>query len=205
VFRAALPGPDQFDMLVVMGGPMNVYEEEAHPWLRAEKTLIREAIDRGSLVLGVCLGAQIIAAVLGAQVTRNTEPEIGWFPVDLTDEATKIPVFARFPRHFSVLHWHGDTFGIPEDSVHIAKSAACVNQAFAFDGGRVIGLQFHLEETRGSLGALVAEGRAELRPSPWVSSEGELLSQAAPFAACRDLLFNLLDGMVARPRADEIE
>jgi len=157
-----LPTLDAVDFLVVMGGPMNVYEHDAYPWLVAEKDLIRACIDAGRPVLGICLGAQLIADVLGGEVTRAPYEEIGWYPVELTKAGRGLPVFSGFPDGFTALHWHGDMFSIPAGAVHVASSAACPNQAFSYDGGRVVGLQFHLEETRESLAELVEAAGQDL-------------------------------------------
>jgi GMP synthase (glutamine-hydrolysing) len=177
---------------------MNIYEEADYPWLAAEKTFIASTVDAGKALLGICLGAQLLADVLGGPVTKGEHREIGWFPVELTEAGRALPVFAGFPNSFPVLHWHGDTFAIPPGAAHTASSAACVNQAFAFDGGRVAGLQFHLEETRESLTDLVENARHELVDGPWIATAAQLLAADAPFAQCHDLLFALLDEMMAR-------
>lgn len=202
------------DLLVVLGGPMNIYEEERHPWLAAEKRFLEKAVASGRRVLGVCLGAQLLADVLGGSVSRNPLREIGWYPVELTPEAGRVPGFDRLPKSFPALHWHGDTFTIPEGALRLAGSEACTNQAFAWDGGRILGLQFHLEETAESLALLVQYAAHELAPPPkadrgsvpasgtpedanqrWVATAADLLSPDAPFSHCKDLLFALLDGM----------
>jgi GMP synthase-like glutamine amidotransferase len=202
---ATLPDPGDVDLLVVMGGPMNVYEDREYPWLPDERAFIAACIARGAAVLGICLGAQLLAVALGGEVTRAPHMEIGWLPVELTEAARRLPGFAHFPRRFVTLQWHGDTFSIPPSAVHAASSEAVANQALACDGGRVIGLQFHLEETPESLAELVAAAGAELpAPGPWISTAEELLSPNAPYDACQELLFGLLDYMAARalpPRA----
>ena len=139
-----LPTDDAFDLLLIMGGPMNIYEYRNHPWLVAEKECIKRAIDSGKRVLGICLGAQLIADVLGAKIYQNPVFEIGWYPVHFNSAKYTIPAFNPFPETLTVLHWHGDTFDLPKGAVHLAESAVCRNQAFAF-GDRVIGLQFHIE------------------------------------------------------------
>ena len=174
---------------------MNVYQEAEYPWLAAEKAFIATAIGAGKAVLGICLGAQLIAAVLGGPVSKGAQPEIGWYPVELTPEGRGLPLFAAFPVRFTALHWHGDTFSIPPGATHVASSAACANQAFAYDGGRVVGLQFHLEETRESLAQLVDNAGGELVQDDWIATPEELLAPEAPFAPCRELLFSLLDAM----------
>lgn len=176
-----LPALEAFDLLIVMGGPMGVHDQDKYPWLREEKTFLRRVIAAGKPVLGVCLGAQLLADVLGAQVMANTEKEIGWFPVE---RASGVParVFPEqlervLPVRQTVFHWHGDTFTLPEKAIHLYSSAACVNQAFVYEE-RVIGLQFHLETTPASVTALVENCRAELGPAPWIQKEEEILAAA---------------------------
>jgi GMP synthase-like glutamine amidotransferase len=198
LFREGAPRPDQIDrldMLVVMGGPMNIYEEAKYPWLAGEKAFVAKAIDADKPVLGICLGAQLLADVLGGNVSKGTQPEIGWYPVELTPAGHAHPLFAGFPTRFTALHWHGDTFSIPPGATHAASSAACANQAFAYHGSRVVGLQFHLEETRGSLTELIGGAGDELVEGDWITAADELLALEAPFAHCRELLFGLLDSM----------
>jgi GMP synthase-like glutamine amidotransferase len=172
-----LPPLDAFDLLVVMGGPMGVNDTATHPWLAGELEYIKEAIDAGKKILGVCLGAQLLAAAFGARVYRNEIKEIGFYPVTLTDEAAKTPLLAGLPGQWRVLHWHGDTFELPPGAVHLASSPACRNQAFSFDG-RVVGLQFHIETTPDSLRALVENCRDELIPEQYIQAEDELLGYA---------------------------
>ncbi len=178
---ADFPSPDSLDLLVVMGGPMNVYEDAEYPWLPAEKELIRACIARGKAVLGICLGAQLIAAAMGGEVTRAPYEEIGWYPVDLTEEGRRLAVFAHLPARFTTLQWHGDTFTIPDGAVHAASSEAVPNQVFTLDDGRVVGLQFHLEETRQSLSELVgAAGDYLPAGRPWVAPPESLLAPRCP-------------------------
>ena len=141
------PEPAAFDALIVMGGPMNIYEYAAHPWLRGEKAAIRAAVDAGKRVLGVCLGAQLLADVLSGPVTRNADSEIGWFPLHLTAAGRASPFFADLPDRFTGFHWHGDTYALPPGAECLASSEGCAQQAFAL-GPHVLGLQFHLEVTR---------------------------------------------------------
>ena len=170
-----LPEPEEFDWLIVMGGPMNIYEEDRFPWLAREKIFIKDTIDAGKIVLGVCLGAQLIASVLGAKIHKNQYPEIGWFDVRLTDAACKSRAFSRLPERFTAFHWHGDTFDLPPGATWIAESDACRNQAFEY-GGRVIGLQFHLDTTLESIRRLVEYCGDELVPGEYVQSEEEMLA-----------------------------
>lgn len=171
-----VPDVSAVDGLIVMGGPMSVNDVDVFNWMRAELALIKDCIDAGKPVLGVCLGAQMIARVLGSQIHRNGSPEIGWFPVHgiVTNESAGF----RFPDTLEVFHWHGETFDLPTGSVRLATSQVCENQAFQF-GNHVIGLQFHLEITPGSLRGMVDNGRKELKSGPFVQDAGRILSQSA--------------------------
>ncbi len=133
---------------------MNVYEEDRFAWLLPEKAFIAEAVAAGKVVLGVCLGAQLLSVVLGGSVAQNPQREIGWFPVNLTPAAASLPLFRDFPERFMAFHWHGDCFTIPPGAVHVARTEACDAQGFVH-GDRVVGLQFHLESTPESIGALI--------------------------------------------------
>jgi GMP synthase-like glutamine amidotransferase len=141
-----LPKPGGFTHIVLLGGPMNVYEEDRYPFLKTEDLFIKEAIQRGKHILGICLGAQLIAKSLGARVTKSPVKEIGWCEVSLTEEGLKDPLFAPLPKAFPVFQWHEDTFEIPKWGSRLATSAAVPNQAFRY-GDNAYGLQFHLEVT----------------------------------------------------------
>lgn len=191
------PPTDDFDWLIVMGGPMNIYEQAEYPWLIEEKLCIRRAIKAGRRVLGICLGAQLIADVLQARVFTNDQREIGWFSVDLTTEAVRLPIFSGFPPSFEAFHWHGDSFGIPEGASHTAQSQACAHQAFVY-GDRVVGLQFHLETTAASARALIEHCGHELEAAmPYVQSAEAMLADAARFSRLNGLMDQLLENMVA--------
>jgi GMP synthase-like glutamine amidotransferase len=150
-------------------------DEDQYPWLGDEKRLIRAAIDGGRSLVGVCLGAQLIAEALGAQVSRNPHKEIGWFPIRLTDLARRSPVCKDLPVELQVLHWHGDTFSLPSGALHLAESEACAQQGFLLDG-RILGLQFHLEMTPTSLRTLCSQCAEELTPGPFVQSAEQMLA-----------------------------
>jgi GMP synthase-like glutamine amidotransferase len=185
----SLPSSDLFDALVVMGGPMSVHDEAQYPWLAAEKKLIEQSIKSAKLVLGVCLGAQLLADVLGAKVYRNKHKEIGWFPVRHVQEGSAA---GGIPRTFTAFHWHGETFDLPAGAVHLAESDGCVNQAFEF-GGRALALQFHLEVTRESVESLVKNCAIDITPGPYVQSAEQMLAAADAFAAIQPLLYQVLD------------
>jgi len=168
-----LPELDSFDRLVVMGGPMNIYEYEQYPWLIKEKSFIRQAIESGKTVLGICLGAQLIADVLGGKVVAGDVKEIGWFPVRLTAAATAHPLFKDLPQTFTPLHWHGDTFILPESCIRLAESDACQNQGFLFTD-RVLGLQFHIESTPSSITQLLTHCSNELGTAPFIQTAAHI-------------------------------
>ena len=132
--------------LIILGGPMNVYETDRYPYLEMEDRLIKQAIERDVPILGICLGAQLVAKALGSRVIKNKEKEIGWYPLKITQEGNKDKLFKHFHSEEIVFQWHGDTFEIPEGAVHLAESSLCINQAFRI-GHNVYGLQFHLEVT----------------------------------------------------------
>ncbi len=136
--------PDDFGSIVIMGGPMNVDEEEKYPYLSTEKEFIKEAVDRNLPILGICLGAQILAQVLGAEVEKNAYSEIGWMTVNLTKQGKSSSIFRGLPEEFEVFQWHSDRFEIPKDAIHLAYSASCENQAFQYRE-KVFGLQFHFD------------------------------------------------------------
>jgi len=172
----SLPRQQDFDWLVVMGGPMNIYEEEKYPWLAAEKAFIGEAVTAGKVIIGLCLGGQLIADVIGGQVTKNPYQEIGWFPIRLRAEARLSPLFSFFPAEPVVFQWHGDTFSVlPAEAQIIAESDACKHQAFIYKK-RVFGFQYHLENTSVIIADLVENCRAEMIPDGYVQTPEELLA-----------------------------
>ncbi len=172
-FRSnALPEIEDIDFLVVMGGPMSVNDEQEYPWLVNENEFIRNTVESGKPVLGICLGAQLIAKSMGGKVFPNSVKEIGWFQIEGVE--SEISVF-QFPQETEVFHWHGETFSLPKGAVQIAKSKGCENQAFQI-GRNVIGLQFHLETTPLSAQAVVENCRDELVDGEYIQSEAEILS-----------------------------
>jgi GMP synthase-like glutamine amidotransferase len=187
------PDISDFDWLFIMGGSMNIYEEEKYPWLREEKNFIAEAIANKKIVLGVCLGSQLIADILGSRVTKNKYKEIGWFPVTLTREAKSSPIFRTLPNKFFTFHWHGDTFLIPPGAARIAQSEGCTNQAFEY--GRVIGLQFHLEYSVESINLMIRNCSDEIMDGKFIQKPDEIVSQISNVHKIKEILNTLLDNM----------
>lgn len=169
-----LPPVEEPDWLIVLGGPMGIYDQEAYPWLGAEKAFIKQAIEQHKVVLGICLGAQLIADALGARVYAGKEKEIGWFPIRKTAEGKEAALLAHMPDALSVFHWHGDTFDIPAGAKSLAESAACAHQAFLYEE-RVLGLQFHFEATPDSVRQMLKYCKDDLEPaSPYVQSPDDI-------------------------------
>lgn len=169
-----LPALDQIDALVIMGGPMGVYDEEVYPWLLAEKLFIQACIRADIKLLGICLGAQLIAAAMGARVVQAQHKEIGWFPLQPTDACKDIPwLYSLFIEQPVVFHWHGDRFEIPVGAKLLLNSAANTNQAFIYNK-QVIGLQCHFEATTETVALMLEHGAAELQPLPYVQSAEDI-------------------------------
>jgi len=190
----AIPPVEAYDWLIVLGGPMNIYEHAAYPWLVAEKQAIRAALNANRRVLGICLGAQLVADQLGGPVTRNAELEVGWHPVRLHAAGYRDPPFRHFPDEFTAFHWHGDTFTLPLGAQPLMGSAACANQAFTH-GPRVVGIQFHLEVTAANARDWFATERPA--PSRYVQTPESILAALPCFAENNRLMVRLLENLEA--------
>ncbi|MEE9351633.1 MAG: type 1 glutamine amidotransferase [Thiotrichaceae bacterium] len=190
----ALPSIDDIDWLIVMGGPMGIYDEAIYPWLDAEKKFIKQAIDSGKKVLGICLGAQMIADVLGAKVYKGKHKEIGWFDIMCSRGVKDTLLSSVIPEKTTVFHWHGDTFDIPEGAVALAASEACKNQGFIYDD-RVIAFQFHLETTLESATALIENCGNELDGSKYVQTADEMLADVQRFTSINEVMVGVLEAL----------
>lgn len=189
------PEIDTFDLLIVMGGPMNIYEYEKYPWLKREKAFLEKTIGDGKTVLGICLGAQLLADALNAKVFKNQYKEIGWFPVSVFREGeSEIPFLEGIPDKFIAFHWHGDTFDLPEGAGLLFESKACKNQGFIYEN-RVIGLQFHLEMNEQTIRNVIENCRDELVEGKYIQKEEEMLDRAELFKESKKLMFRLMDNL----------
>ena len=165
---------DDFDGLIVMGGPMSIHDEDEFDWLKAEKRFIKQCIDAGKTVIGICLGSQLIAHVLGAEVKPSGIKEIGWLPIRLNQAGQNNPILQALPNQaFTVFHWHGDGFAIPTGASAIAESDAWANQGFICQtpdhkalqketNSWILAWQCHFEVTKNSMDNMLTHGKAEI-------------------------------------------
>ena len=187
-----IPSINDIDWLILMGGSMSVNDEKEFPWLVKEKEFVRQCIEQDKVVIGICLGSQLIANSLGCKVYKNEQKEIGWFPIKKAPLA-KSKLFADFPDEVTVFHWHGETFDLPMDAELIASSAACKNQVFVINN-KVIGFQCHLETTSESLSALSDNSRSELVPGLFIQTETQMIADKKKYSEKMQLtLYQILD------------
>ncbi len=190
-----LPSLDQFDMLIVMGGPMSIHDEQEYPWLVDEKAFILSAIEQDKTVLGICLGAQLIASVLGATISRNPKKEIGWFPVTRNSNSNR-EWHKIFPEKLNAFHWHGETFSLPKNAELIYSSEACENQGFIF-GHKVVALQFHMETTAESAMALIKHCAEELVEGRYIQTKEALLrADGSEYSAINSVMEKLIEKLI---------
>lgn len=189
------PPLDEIDFLVVMGGTMSAADEAGFPWLADEKRYVADAIAARKLVLGICLGSQILAEAIGGKVRRNEYSEIGWYPVRKTEAAENDALFAVFPDILLAGHWHGDTFDLPSGTAPVLSSDATANQAFTCAEGRAVGLQFHIEWDDAALNELIDACIDELVDGgPYLATAPEMLAGLRRNGeSCRAALWMLLD------------
>nr|MBF0222098.1 type 1 glutamine amidotransferase [Desulfobulbaceae bacterium] len=186
-----LPQQDAFDWLIIMGGPMNIYQDHLFPWLAAERAFIKESINNSKVVLGICLGAQLIADALGEKVYSNAEKEIGWFPVSFMKDNLDDDLKEILPEELTVMHWHGDTFNLPKGASHLVQSKACKTQGFIYNN-KVVALQFHLETTAESLKGLIENCGDEITDGEFIQSADSMVA-GTNFSAINATMENLLN------------
>ena len=175
--KPEIPAHENYDWLVVLGGKMSVNDSEKFPWLKAEIEFIKDAIDKGKIVIGICLGSQLVAKACGADVFKNTEPEMGFWPVTFNETAKNDPVFRYFRNDMTVLHVHFDTFSLPEGVVSMANSAATACQAFRL-GKNVFAFQFHFEVTPQNVAGFITEIEPELVAGKYSQTAEQMLKLA---------------------------
>lgn len=186
------PDVVDFDMLIILGGMMGAYEEEEYPWLINEKQFILETIEANKAVLGICLGSQLIAEVLGGKVYPHQHEEIGWWPVTFFDKVDEYDIFQGLSKKLPFFQYHGDTFDLPNGAVKLAESEATKNQAYIYKD-RVVGLQFHPEFSEGKIKKIVELFGKKISPGPYTQSPEEFLKEKENFTNAKKFLFRLLD------------
>lgn len=190
-----LPDLSEIDFLIIMGGPQSTMELDKYPYLRDEVALIQQAINNKKIVLGICLGAQLITESLGAKTEPSPNKEIGIFPVQLTHEGEQDPIFGFFPKIFDVMHWHNDMPAIPAGAILLAASNGCPRQAIRY-GDRVYALQFHMEMTKELVQNMITNCPNDLKPGNYIQDELQLLS--IDFTELNKKMFCVLDYLSAK-------
>ena len=170
-----LPRVENFDWLIIMGGPQSLQKLEKYLYLKDELRLINEALQSNKLILGICLGAQLIAEALGAKTVSSPETEIGVFPLHLTGKGYTDPILRHFPDPFNATHWHHDMPGLPEEAVILASSSGCPRQIIRFRRG-VYGIQCHLELTSADISKMIDHGSHDLISGRYIQTKYELLN-----------------------------
>jgi len=188
-----LPSLTDFDALLIMGGFMNVNEENFFPWLCDEKVFIKKAIDAGKKIIGICLGSQLIAVSLGCKVYKDKEKEIGFFPVTFSNEALHNPLFNHFTQSYTLFHWHGDTFDLPEEAIVLAFTTVCKHQAYLLNSN-ILGMQFHLEMNEETIEQMLLHDGDELNEQGiYIQSVEEIRSRYTYLKQNREDIFVLLN------------
>ena len=190
-----LPKISSIDCLIIMGGPMSVNDETIYPWLKTEKQFILDCINAGKVVIGICLGSQLIANALGSKVYPNTQKEIGWFPITKTKN-TSSEISSILPDELTVFHWHGETFDLPQGATLLASSKACENQIFSLSE-KVFGFQCHLEISSKALNGFVDGCDEELVPSTYIQSANKMLTLEKEYSQkMNTILFSILSKLI---------
>ncbi len=182
-----------FDFLIIMGGPQSPLKLEEFPYLLSEIDLIKTAISKNKKILGFCLGAQLIGEALGAKTERSPEKEVGVYPISLTSEGVKDPLFEDFPDNFPVIHWHNDMPGLTENSVLLALSQGCPHQVVRYKNN-IYGFQCHMEITLGGIKTMIEAVPEDLAQTKFTQSASELLKQN--YSSINNFMRTILDRFV---------
>lgn len=186
------PELESFDLLIIMGGSIGVYDYKDNPWLIYEKAFIKQAIEAGKPILGICLGAQLLADILGARVYENRHMEMGWFPVKAPGGENKPEFHEGLPDEITVFHWHSRTFDLPAGAVQLFESEGCKNQGFIYNG-RVVALQFYPEVNEDRILSLIKRFGDGMTNGPFVQKKEEMLGQKEYLASTKEFMFLILD------------
>lgn len=199
-----LPEVEDIDALIILGGPMGPFDEDEYPWLREEKKFIDKCIKSKKKVFGICLGAQLIALSLGAEVSRATSKEVGWFSVIPTKESQQLPWFYElFKKSPIVLHWHQDRFEIPEGALNLLYSPANYNQAFYYNED-IMGLQFHLEVTKATIAQMLTYAASDLESKYYIQTAEEIQRGQINIANCNGIMSTLLAQWLASKSSEPL-
>lgn len=190
--NAIYPDPSEFDLLIIMGGLMSVYQEDDYPWLKQEKQFVKKTMLSGKAIYGICFGAQMLAEILGTRVFGNEFREIGWHKVRSLDVLQDDDSLFRLPDEFMALQWHGDTFNLPEGARRLFESEACSEQGFVY-GENILAVQFHPEVDRIFLDNLIFNCSSDLTDAPYIQSENEILNRDDLLVSSSFLMFTILD------------
>ncbi len=188
------PSLNDFDLLIISGGPMGVYQMKEYPWLEQEIAFIRKAIESKKFIWGICLGAQLVAAALGEKVYPHDQKEVGWWPINLTDKAKDEPFLRGFPDTFIMFQYHGDTFDLPKSAVRLATNPGCLNQAYKYSE-RVFCTQFHPEYTQDMITYIAEAYSKGHEEGPYIQKPEEFLEQKAYLIKGEELLYLLLNNI----------
>jgi len=197
----SIPAIDSFDFLIIMGGPMGIFSYKENPWLKNEKKFIKQVVEAGKLVLGICLGAQLLADILGTQVYENKYMEMGWFPIKAVSKPAshreksqkeETEFLKGWPEEITVFHWHSQTFDLPEDAIRLYESKGCKNQGFIYNS-RVVGLQFHPEVNEERIESLIDRFGNIMGDGPFVQDKKAMLGQKKHLLGTKDFMFLILN------------
>jgi GMP synthase-like glutamine amidotransferase len=195
------PAIDSFDFLIIMSGPMGIYTYKENPWLKNEKEFIKKAIEAGKLVLGICLGAQLLADILGARVYENKYMEMGWFPIKAVSKAAsqrgksqevETEFLKGLPEEITVFHWHSQTFDLPEGAIRLYESKGCKNQGFIYNS-RVVSLQFHPEVNEERIKSLIEHFGNIMGDGPFVQNKKAMFGQEKHLIGTKEFMFLILE------------